>query len=209
MIEHSFSLLKYSHAGTTPWTIPQVSDRFSLLIAAVCHDVGHPGRNNPFLVEANDPLALKYNDKSPLENMHAAIMFEVGFTNPGTALFRNCAKNVYMSMRKVAIEAILHTDMVHHFAMVSELKLMLEENYDLIKLAHEEYWTQIESGAVVSASGKTNWEMPWEVVEFWKNDQKTATMRQLVLHAADISNPFKPFPICRAWAYLVGKKKII
>ncbi len=28
-------------------------------------------------------------------------------------------------------------------------------------------------------------------------------MQKLILHAADVSNPFKPFPICRAWAYLV------
>ena len=68
-----------------------VSDRFALLMAAVCHDVGHPGYNNPFLVESNNKLALKYNDKSPLENMHWAIMFEAGFVEHETAIFHNCA----------------------------------------------------------------------------------------------------------------------
>lgn len=126
-----------------------VSDRFALLMAAVCHDVGHPGHNNPFLVESNDPLALKYNDKSPLENMHCAIMFETGFIDHNTAIFHKCTKQTYMYVRRVSIEAILHTDMVHHFPMVSELKLLQEENHDIIKLSHEEYWSTYKSGLMM------------------------------------------------------------
>lgn len=130
-----------------------VSDRFAMIIAAVCHDVGHPGFNNPFLVESNDPLALKYNDKSPLENLHCAIMFESGFTNKDTALFHLCSKSTYMDMRRVAIESILHTDMVHHFPMVSELKLIVEENYDVFKNTHFEYFTQMESNIGQTGGG--------------------------------------------------------
>lgn len=45
--------------------------------------------------------------------------------------------------------------------------------------------------------------MPGEYVKFWRVPERSSLMRKLCLHAADISNPFKPFPICRAWAYLV------
>jgi len=50
---------------------------FSTLIGALAHDVGHPGLNNLFLVKSKHPLALTYNDKSPLENMHASVLYEV------------------------------------------------------------------------------------------------------------------------------------
>jgi hypothetical protein len=36
------------------------------LIAALCHDVGHPGLSNLFLITVGDPLAMRYNDLSVL-----------------------------------------------------------------------------------------------------------------------------------------------
>merc|ERR1719231_812020 len=50
---------------------------FSTMVAATAHDVGHLGINNAFLVKSKNELALKYNDKSPLENMHCATLYEV------------------------------------------------------------------------------------------------------------------------------------
>merc|ERR1719502_1347301 len=52
-------------------------DRFALIVSAVCHDIGHPGLNNPFLVETGHELAVRYNDHSPLENMHCAKLFQL------------------------------------------------------------------------------------------------------------------------------------
>jgi len=37
-------------------------DEISALLAAIIHDVDHPGRTNAFLVNSNNPLALLYND---------------------------------------------------------------------------------------------------------------------------------------------------
>ena len=54
-------------------------EMFALLTSALAHDVGHPGVNNAFLVNTGAPLAMRYNDISPLENMHASIMFETCF----------------------------------------------------------------------------------------------------------------------------------
>jgi len=48
---------------------------FAVTLAAVCHDVDHPGLTNAFLVAASDPIALRYNDKAVLESHHAATTF--------------------------------------------------------------------------------------------------------------------------------------
>ncbi len=48
-----------------------------MILAGLAHDVGHPGVNNPFLILSKHDLALRYNDKSPLENMHASVLYEI------------------------------------------------------------------------------------------------------------------------------------
>lgn len=48
---------------------------FALALAALCHDVDHPGLTNAFLVAASDPIALRYNDKAILESHHSATTF--------------------------------------------------------------------------------------------------------------------------------------
>ena len=48
-----------------------------ILVAAVSHDVGHLGVNNAFLIKSKHEIAVRYSFKSPLENMHCAVLFEV------------------------------------------------------------------------------------------------------------------------------------
>ena len=44
-------------------------------LAAIIHDYGHRGVNNDFLIKTGDPLAMLYNDVSPMENHHVAAAF--------------------------------------------------------------------------------------------------------------------------------------
>jgi 3',5'-cyclic-nucleotide phosphodiesterase len=82
-------------------------DAFVLLIAALGHDVGHPGVNNAFMTAIGSPLALLYNDRSVLENYHCAAY---------TQLLRRHWKSVYedKKLRVLLIEVILATDMLVH-----------------------------------------------------------------------------------------------
>jgi len=50
---------------------------YFLQIAAACHDLNHPGLNNAFLVNIEDPIAILYNDLSVLENTHASRSFDI------------------------------------------------------------------------------------------------------------------------------------
>ena len=49
----------------------------TLYLAAIIHDYDHRGVNNQFLVRSVDPLALRYNDASPMENHHVSAAFTV------------------------------------------------------------------------------------------------------------------------------------
>merc|ERR1719169_358288 len=106
--------------------------QFWVMIAGIGHDIGHPGVNNQFLIETAHELALRYNDRSPLENMHCARLFQV-VGDPQANIFAQIEKDLYKEMRKGIIAAILHTDIVKHNEMVKELALLYQMRSDVFE----------------------------------------------------------------------------
>ena len=52
-------------------------DVLALLLAALCHDLEHPGTTNAFQVNTGSVLAQRYNDASVLENHHCHLCFQL------------------------------------------------------------------------------------------------------------------------------------
>jgi len=155
--------------------IPEAA-QFWLMIACIGHDIGHLGVNNQYLVETAHELALKYNDHSPMENMHCATLFQVT-SNPESNVFAHVEKKVYKEMRSGIIAAILHTDMTKHGDMIKELGLLYQMN--------SEAFDELSPGSVVGGSQAT-----------------MQLVLNALLHSADIANPMKPWEICRQYANL-------
>ena len=88
----------------------------SLIIAAACHDVDHPGLTNLFLIESKHHLSTRYNDVSVLENHHVATTFGIILMEENKYnIFDKLDTDQYKKVRKIIIEAILATDMSNHF----------------------------------------------------------------------------------------------
>ncbi|CAG9327728.1 unnamed protein product [Blepharisma stoltei] len=96
-------------------------DVFSLIVAALCHDIGHPGFNNAFLVAKDDKLALKYNDQSVLENMHSCATFKI-LRRDDCNIISKLSRADYLRFRKVVIMSILATDLQRHYDVLNEFK---------------------------------------------------------------------------------------
>lgn len=94
-------------------------DALTLLVAAIGHDVGHPGVNNAFLVALNAPLAQLYNDRSVLEAFHCAAYSQI-LRRYWPAAFSD------VSMRRLMIISILATDMGLHFKYVMDMDNLQE-----------------------------------------------------------------------------------
>jgi hypothetical protein len=157
---------------------------FSMLVAAIAHDVGHPGVNNAFLVKTRHDWAMIHNDKSPLENMHCSLLYEI-LKKPDMDIFSGLDDVQWRESRKIILSLILGTDMAHHFDQVSKTQLFLEVHGEDVKSFYR--------GAQ-------------ESIECFQDDKNRIFIMELFLHCSDISNPFKPFAICAQWADLVSQE---
>ncbi|XP_075883531.1 cGMP-inhibited 3',5'-cyclic phosphodiesterase 3A-like isoform X2 [Nelusetta ayraudi] len=92
----------------------------ALYVAAAMHDYDHPGRTNAFLVATSAPQAVLYNDRSVLENHHAASAWNLFMSHPDYNFLVNLDHGEFKRFRFLVIEAILATDLKKHFDFLAE-----------------------------------------------------------------------------------------
>lgn len=140
---------------------------FGMVIAALVHDIHHPGTNNDYQKNAQTELSIHFNDSSVLESMHLSRTFRrwIGKNRrPEMDMLGGLDPDQFAQVRKLMIHAILHTDMSKHFGDVNHVK-------SIIKL-HNLGVGKIEPGEL-------------------KGDE-IQDLFAFMLHVADISNQAKP-----------------
>jgi hypothetical protein len=141
---------------------------FSVLVAALVHDLGHPGLNNNYQIASNSALALRYNDRSVLENHHCSLGFSL-LKKSECDIFVGLTDEQRREIRNLMIVCVLATDLAHHMEITAQ-------------------WN--------ACTGK-----------FTKDDKShRVLLLQVLLKAADISNPGKPFEIAKYWANMVQEE---
>merc|ERR1711881_149710 len=118
--------------------------------------------------------------------MHCARLFEIANV-PRTAIFSVFSKAQYVEVRKICIDAILHTDMSNHFGMVKEVQMLYEmhsDTFDDVNPSDPAYPSEA-------------------LAELFRLPDTKRLLRNMILHTGDISNPLKPFAICHHWAWKV------
>ena len=97
-----------------------VLERALLLLAAIIHDVGHPGRMNPYLAQTEPELALTYRHAPGLlEAFHA----ETGFAitrRRGQNIFEGLSEDDFKVARKTVLELVLATDLSQQSAVLQQ-----------------------------------------------------------------------------------------
>jgi hypothetical protein len=91
---------------------------FGILIAAISHDVDHPGNTNSYEINAVTKYAKLYNDSSVLENHHCTLTFEL---LEHTCLINAFKGDEFREFRKTIIMGILGTDMSKHNDCINRL----------------------------------------------------------------------------------------
>ncbi|CAB9517981.1 cAMP-specific 3',5'-cyclic phosphodiesterase 4D [Seminavis robusta] len=89
--------------------------QFTLVFAALIHDVQHAGISNRQLALEDDPISILYNDSSALEQQSLTIGFteflQPEFANYRKLIFPN--RQVYAGFRKTVVNLVLATDIAN------------------------------------------------------------------------------------------------
>jgi hypothetical protein len=103
---------------------------FTAIVAAVCHDVAHPGNNNQFEIATSSELAITYNDKSVLENHHLATTFRI-LRSAQHNIFSGFSRDKYKQIRNQIVDMVLATDMQDHARGLVQLQSAIAQKKEL------------------------------------------------------------------------------
>ncbi|KAI8377632.1 uncharacterized protein BYT42DRAFT_614298 [Radiomyces spectabilis] len=223
-------------------------DMAILLIAGLCHDIGHPGKNNNYQVNLQTELAVRYENKSVLESYSCTLTMDLLTKHK---LLRHVEKAsaamgtpwTEPEIRSSIIKMILATDMIFHYELQENLTAVL----DLVTKTEERYTekeprqlSNLHDHPIFLAEQPPNPNDPRSDTESdtsfddTVNDDTLARITtpvtppaeevndmthspasivldqeqrdmlcQVLIHAADISNAVRSWPICQAWSNLV------
>jgi hypothetical protein len=73
-------------------------DIMACFLSCLMSDLGHPGVNNAYLVATRHPKAIRYNDRSVLENHHCAMAFKF-LLDPANDIFELLTEAQYWNIR--------------------------------------------------------------------------------------------------------------
>ncbi|KAG8955138.1 3',5'-cyclic-nucleotide phosphodiesterase [Tulasnella sp. 424] len=171
-------------------------DLLALCVAALGHDVGHPGLSNAFMKNARTPLSVVYDDKSTLEQMHCALLLQLmrkhGLghliaTSSEISNFASMAAPCTSSssssehghgfkcsdatdFRKTLVQTVLITDMSLHFGWMGKLGELAKD---------------AEKGEALTKNALVDVKM---------------TVCQALIKCGDISNPARPHAVSEHWS---------
>lgn len=110
---------------TNTSTVPHLNgiQALGLLIAALGHDVGHPGVTNAFLIKHYAPTSQLYSERSVLELYHSSVFInKILRINWPSLLELETDPESKLPLKNLIIGSILATDMAEHFEYLHKLK---------------------------------------------------------------------------------------
>jgi hypothetical protein len=151
--------------------------KFAIIIGALGHDLKHTGQNNMFHITTRSKIAIRYNDKSVLENYHIANIFKL-IKKDEYNIFKPFRPEEYRIMRRRIVEGILATDMKKHQKVIGKIK---------------------NKSVVYSIKNGKNFNKMFNETDANKLFDAQQEVLNMLIHSADISNPAKPGKISQQW----------
>lgn len=182
----------------------------SSIMAAVCHDLDHPGVNQTFLINTKNPLAGLYNSESVLENHHwrfALCIFKE------SNIFDHFKPDIYQQMTEQLKQLILATDIARQNEYLRRfqeaLTTKLGKGYEKSQFSPSSTTTSTTCPSL--NKDKLGFEQQDlhdnedddDRYESMKDPELRALVLQIALKCADLGNPCRPWLISRVWSNLI------
>lgn len=171
-----------------PWdSLLSPLTKTALMIAALAHDIGHPGLSNGFLVNVQDEMAVRYNDISPLENMHCTRLLEL-LQQDRNDIFHHLTRQSWQSTRRLIIDVIIHTDSAICDRVLSKLEALYVENADV-------FW-HVPEGKGLEA----------DQLEVLNTETNRSLVSRALLINADFASQVRSWESASTWASLMREE---
>jgi class 3 adenylate cyclase len=151
--------------------------QFAVVFSALIHDVDHTGLPNRQLVQSNDPLAIKYQNKSVAEQHSVRLAWKI-LMEDQNADFRRCiyhTEEEHERFRQLVINAVIATDIAD-----KELQAWRKRRWE--KAFHEEM-----RGRSIQSQDKTS------------IDRKATTVFAYIIQASDVAHTMQHWHIYQKW----------
>ncbi|XP_019633002.1 PREDICTED: cGMP-inhibited 3',5'-cyclic phosphodiesterase A-like isoform X3 [Branchiostoma belcheri] len=175
----------------------------ALYVAAAMHDYDHPGRTNAFLVATSAPQAVLYNDRSVLENHHAAAAWALLLFRPELNFLCHLETAEFKRFRFLVIEAILATDLKRHFDFLTEFNAKLAALNTPSETSSECSFSEVKEKASVANSNSL---CPFFHMNEddspgidWRNENDRLLVVQMCIKLADVNGPCKAENLHITW----------
>jgi cAMP-specific phosphodiesterase len=158
---------------TAAWLVTRTSfrrdlppvDRFWLLIAAIVHDVDHPGHNNEWEVQMGSALAAKYGNKAVLEH-HSLELTEELLRNPKCRFTDTMSEADRTRGHGVLTELVLATDFSIHPVFTAALEAGVQK-YLAKPGVHDAAFRMLVLKALLKSADIGNTTQPFEQAKTW------------------------------------------
>jgi len=154
----------------------------SLITACICHDLDHPGLNNAYQINAQTELAIRYKDKSPLENHHCRVTLDI-LSRPDCNILIGLPIDQQEAFRQDLSLLILATDMSRHNEILNAFTARRSQIQQLLK-------------NVPARKPATETSMASSLPE--KED--LSYLKMILIKACDVSNEIRPPKVAEPWA---------
>lgn len=182
-------------------------DEAICLIAAIIHDIDHPGKTSAFLCNSTHELAILYNDISVLESHHAALAFKLTMKDEATNIFKNLDKETLKEVRHSVIDMVLATEMTKHFEHLTKFVNVFTKSLSL-----DEGSVQLETcaGSQSLTDKERQRESPANSLRSrslsLSSPENVVLIKRMLIKCADVSNPCRPLHLCSAWAQRIAEE---
>ncbi|CAD7703794.1 unnamed protein product [Ostreobium quekettii] len=140
----------------------------AMLLAAVVHDVAHPGVTNEFHINTRSPVAIMYNDVSVNENFHASKAFKLMQGNDYHAL-DGLSEDDFRFVRKSMIRMVLATDMIKHNELLARFsRFFTLYDKDLDKWESDDARSALRQ-MLLHCADISNPARPWKLASQWSH----------------------------------------